>query len=185
LKGRLFIENRQRTLRIDARYLRRLTDKLIRELLQIENFDLGIYLVNAARMAEMNKTFLQHEGPTDVITFDYQDKDGPALHGEIFICTDEAVAQARQFRTTWQSELTRYLIHGVLHLRGFDDLRPVARRKMKREEERLLRQLSDNVSLSKLAALQARAARKSEIQNRKSPGRFPLRKSARNPKLSA
>jgi probable rRNA maturation factor len=49
------------------------------------------------------------------------------------------MTQARQFRTSWQSELVRYIIHGVLHLRGFDDIRPADRRKMKREENRLLR----------------------------------------------
>ena len=46
------------------------------------------------------------------------------LHGEIFICVDEAVLQARKFRTSWQSEIVRYLVHGVLHLLGHDDSRP-------------------------------------------------------------
>ena len=46
------------------------------------------------------------------------------LHGEIFICVDEAVWQARKFRTSWQSEIVRYLVHGVLHLLGHDDSRP-------------------------------------------------------------
>ena len=45
------------------------------------------------------------------------------LHGEIFICVDEAIRQARRFGTIWQSEIVRYLIHGVLHLLGFDDSR--------------------------------------------------------------
>jgi probable rRNA maturation factor len=43
-----------------------------------------------------------------------------SLHGELFICLDDAVKQAREFRTTWQSELTRYVIHGLLHLCGHD-----------------------------------------------------------------
>ena len=73
------------------------------------------------------------------------------LHGEIFICVDEAVVQARRFRASWQSELVRYVIHGVLHLRGFDDLHPAGRRKMKREEDRLLREIALRFALSKLA----------------------------------
>src|SRR5439155_4782764 len=64
------------------------------------------------------------------------------LHGEIFICIDDAVKQARQFRTTWQSELVRYLTHGVLHAVGYDDLTPADRCVMKREENRLLGMLS-------------------------------------------
>jgi probable rRNA maturation factor len=73
------------------------------------------------------------------------------LHGELFICLEVAVAQARGFRTNWQTELARYVVHGVLHLRGFDDLQPAKRRKMKREEDRLLGQLSRRFDLKQLA----------------------------------
>jgi probable rRNA maturation factor len=73
------------------------------------------------------------------------------LHGELFICLDDAVAQAREFRTTWQAELARYVIHGVLHLRGFDDTTPAARRKMKRAENALLRGLARRLALARLA----------------------------------
>jgi ssRNA-specific RNase YbeY (16S rRNA maturation enzyme) len=66
----------------------------------------------------------------------------PVPHGELFICLDDAVAQAREFRTTWQRELVRYIVHGVLHLCGHDDHAAVPRRVMKREENRLLRELS-------------------------------------------
>ena len=73
------------------------------------------------------------------------------VHGEIFICIDEAVTQARRFRTTWPSELVRYLVHGILHLQGYDDLTPAARRKMKREENRLLQQLARHYLLQRLS----------------------------------
>jgi len=91
-------------------------------------------------MAALNWQHLQHEGPTDVITFGYADG-GKVLHGELFICIDVAVEQARQFRTTWQDELMRYVIHGILHLQGYDDMEPAKRRIMKRAENRLLKQL--------------------------------------------
>jgi rRNA maturation RNase YbeY len=91
----------------------------------------------------------------------------PALFGEIFICPDEALIQARRFRTSWQSELARYLIHGVLHLRGFDDRRPADRRRMKREEDRLLSQLSHACPLSQLTG-KRRSRRRSSIFHRKS-----------------
>src|SRR5213596_1423422 len=85
------------------------------------------------------------------------------LHGEIFICIDDAVKQARQFRTTWQSELVRYLIHGVLHLVGYDDLTLAGRCVMKREENRLLRMLSRRFSFRHLANPRPSPARKSQI----------------------
>ena len=64
------------------------------------------------------------------------------LHGEIFVCLDEAMSQARRFRTTWQRELVRYVVHGVLHLLGYDDLNNRARRRMKAAEDTLVRQLA-------------------------------------------
>src|SRR5205823_2606048 len=83
----------------------------------------------------------RYRGPTDVITFDYREESVkalpcPALHGEIFICVEKAIRQAREFRVSWPGELTRYLVHGVLHLLGFKDLRAADRQRMKREEDR-------------------------------------------------
>jgi len=114
-------------------------------------FDLGIYLVAAAEMTRLNEGFLKHQGSTDVITFDYSDKMERAGCAEIFVCLDEALAQARRFRTTWEAELVRYILHGLLHLCGFDDSRASARRKMKREENRLLRKIAAEFDFSKLA----------------------------------
>jgi rRNA maturation RNase YbeY len=68
---------------------------------------------------------------------------------------DEAVAQAGRFRTTWHTELVRCTIHGILHLLGFDDLNPVARRKMKRAENRWLRELARRFTLTRLARRRA------------------------------
>jgi len=142
VSGTLFIRNRQRARAIDLRFLRCLTRTLLRDLLAQPNFELGIYLVARAEITWLNETFLQHQGSTDVITFDYGENPAAGLPGEIFICIDEAISQARKFRTTWQKELVRYIIHGVLHLCGHDDRRASARRRMKTQEDRLLRQLA-------------------------------------------
>ena len=89
----------------------------------------------------------------------------PTLHGEIFICLDDAVKQAREFQTTWQSELVRYVIHGLLHLHGHDDLRPAARRLMKREENRLLKATAAQFPISKLGLLAVRRKSQSAFRN--------------------
>jgi len=130
---------------------------LLTELLELEAFDLSIIIVRAPEMAHINQSFLQHEGSTDVITFDYAETGTRntqhatrSLHGELFICINDAIAQAREFRTTWQSELARYVIHGVLHLRGYDDIRAADRRKMKREETRLLQEITRLFPLKEL-----------------------------------
>jgi len=99
-----------------------------------------VQFVSARRSTELNGKFLQHEGPTDIITFDYGST-SQRLCGELFICVAEAIRQAGEFDTTWEEELRRYVLHGLLHLRGFDDLDPAARRTMKREENRLMRRI--------------------------------------------
>ena len=136
----LLIRNRQRVRRINPRLFRKILLAALDNLC-VEQFELGIHIVGAAEMTRLNETFLRHKGSTDVITFDYSSlvtRHSSLLHGEIFLCIDEAIAQAKRFRTNWQSELVRYAIHGVLHLLGYDDKRADARRKMKREENKML-----------------------------------------------
>jgi probable rRNA maturation factor len=146
----VIIANRQRTKKINTRLLKQIVNELLAEL-KIPKAILGINLVAAAEMTLVNEAFLKHAGSTDVITFDYTDKtDGTILAGEIFVCVDEAIVHAKKFKTKWQSEIVRYIIHGVLHLFGHDDRGVVVRQKMKREENHLLRKISNKFSLAQI-----------------------------------
>lgn len=116
--------------------------RAVRHVLQselgLEAYCLGILLVPDSLMTRVNESFLGHEGSTDVITFDHTEPGPmPSLHGELYICPDEAERQARKFRVHWTEEILRYAIHGILHLRGFDDHAPEDQVIMKREEDRL------------------------------------------------
>ena len=145
---------RQRVLKLERALWRRLACCLLQEMLAHGDYQLGVHFVGATEMARLNETFLGHQGSTDVITFNHQEKGDPRhLYGEIFISVDDAVIQARQFRACLPSELTRYLIHGVLHLEGFDDGSPASRRAMKRRENSLLKELSGRFDLGRLARL--------------------------------
>jgi probable rRNA maturation factor len=136
--------------KIDLRLLERITSAALEEL-KIAKAELGIVLVGAKESASLNEKFLGHEGSTDVITFDYSEGAAKGqLHGEIFICVAEAEKQAKEFKTDWRSEVVRYVVHGILHLIGHDDLQPAARKKMKLVEGRLVRELSRRFALSKL-----------------------------------
>jgi len=141
------IASRQRTLWIDVRYVRLIVGWLLDELWPAVGLDLGVCFVGSREIAGLNESFLQHKGPTDVITFNYSGPDQiveperRALHGEIFICVDEALVQARRFHTAWQSELVRYIVHGMLHLSGYGDRRAADRRRMKRAEDQWLRRV--------------------------------------------
>ncbi len=174
MSSSLTLGNRDCTRAVDLRLLRRMAKTLLETLLGQKEFDLDICLVGSAEMIRLNENFLRHKGSTDVITFDYAENAGQASRpppslssaawkrhrpesgafvprGEIVICLEEAAAQAHRFRTTWPTELARYLVHGVLHLQGFDDVRPADRRRMKREENRLLGQLARRFDFLKLA----------------------------------
>ena len=156
MKRTLSLINRQRVRSVDLRRLRRIVQAILREVWPAGSFDLVIYLVAGPEMTRLNETFLHHKGSTDVITFDYSETVGQAsrlsgrdtqaartaLHGEIFICLDEAASQARRFRATWESELVRYIVHGVLHLLGHDDQEARSRRRMKKAEDGLVRHLA-------------------------------------------
>ncbi len=155
----LSVANRQRVKKINTRLLRQIVAELFAEL-EISKAELGIHLVGAKEMARVNWGFLKHEGSTDVITFDHNENCGkrlartlapPRLHGELFICVDEAVSQAKEFKSSWQAEVVRYVVHGILHLLGHDDLKPDLRRKMKREENRLVRRLAKRFALAQLS----------------------------------
>jgi len=61
------------------------------------------------------------------------------------------MTQAKEFKSSWQAEVVRYVVHGVLHLLGYDDLKPALRRRMKREENRLMRLLEREFTFARLA----------------------------------
>jgi probable rRNA maturation factor len=161
----LHFRNRHPDRKVRLEHLRRITQTLMQETWRDGGFDLAICLVAAPEMTRLNEEFLRHKGSTDVITFDYSEKVGQAsrlpylsvprrgvrdtrtaspasLHGEVVVCLDEAVCQARRFRITWQSELVRYVVHGVLHLLGYSDRNRQARRRMKVAEDALVRRLA-------------------------------------------
>ena len=114
--------------------LRRITEGLLDQLFPGRSPEISTYFVASRKMALLNEKYLGHEGPTDVITFDYGE-DG----GEIFICPDVALVQAKEFGTTPQLELVRYIVHGLLHLKGYDDRNTKDRAQMKTAEDKWVR----------------------------------------------
>lgn len=98
---------------------------------------LFINFIDSEKIKRINKEFLQHDYSTDVITFNYSENDD-AVDGEIFISIDDAAEFAKKYKATLNLELNRLVIHGILHLRGFDDINKNDRLKMKKMENNLL-----------------------------------------------
>ncbi|MBR6758629.1 MAG: rRNA maturation RNase YbeY [Bacteroidaceae bacterium] len=85
---------------------------------------------------EVNKAFLQHDYYTDIITFDYSV--GRIISGDVFISVDTVMSNAQGLGVSYDSELLRVIIHGVLHLCGIDDKGPGEREIMERCENEAL-----------------------------------------------
>jgi probable rRNA maturation factor len=91
--------------------------------------EIFVWLISDRRMSQLHRQFLGEIGPTDVLTFQ---------HGEIFISVDTAKRHARMFRNSFVRELQRYIVHGLLHLHGFNDQTPAEARSMKGVQQKIL-----------------------------------------------
>ncbi len=133
------VHNRQRTIVVDLASLRHFAVGVLPScaaeggcgLTNLE--EVNVVLVSDRKISELHRRFMQIAGPTDVITFQ---------HGEIFISVETALRQATAYGTTLQHELRLYLVHGLLHLHGFNDHEPAARREMQRLQERIVARAS-------------------------------------------
>ena len=143
------VRNQQRQVSVVSKEIRKVATILMDELRETNAYDLTIVFVNETRMAKINLKHLHHEGATDIITFDYTTP--TLLHGELIICPAVASEHAAQYQVTLGHEIARNIVHGVLHLLGYDDGQTIARNKMKREEERLLKILARRCALDTLS----------------------------------
>ena len=129
------LENRFLLLRQLAKIFRRLVviackvhqsvDDVARNLPEIE-----VNLVDDSEIARIHVEFMNVQGPTDVITFD---------HGEIFVSTETAEAQRQSHGNSLHREVALYIVHGLMHLAGYDDRSQEAFRQMADQQESVLR----------------------------------------------
>lgn len=98
-----------------------------------------VIFVDDPTLQKMHAEYLNDPEPTDVITFDLGDE---AVEGEIYISVDRAREQAAFYQVSLQQEISRLIIHGLLHLKGYDDREEPDRLKMKNIEDRLVGMLS-------------------------------------------
>jgi rRNA maturation RNase YbeY len=87
-------------------------------------------------LLEMNQSYLEHDYYTDIITFDYTE-DG-VVSGDLFISLDTVKSNAEKFGTSYEDELNRVIIHGILHLCGFKDKTPEEEAIMRKKEDEAL-----------------------------------------------
>lgn len=103
----------------------------------IAEADISLALVDDPQIHELNRRFLDHDEPTDVLSFALEQRSG-YVEGEIVVSADTAAARAVQFNWPPADELLLYVVHGTLHLAGYDDKTPKLRSEMRRRERHYL-----------------------------------------------
>ncbi len=99
--------------------------------------EIAYIFVDDKKILNVNQQYLQHDYYTDIITFDYSDND--TISGDIFISLDTVRSNAEQIGTTYEQELSRVIIHGILHLCGINDKGPGEREMMEVAEDKALK----------------------------------------------
>ncbi len=120
-RSKIEVQNSQRRRCVNVQELQRFAERALQLVLRVPSVassglqnlaSLRVILVSDRRMAALHRKFMNMQGATDVITFQ---------HGEIFVSVETAQRNAARFCTSTKNELKLYLVHGLLHLHGFDD----------------------------------------------------------------
>lgn len=134
---RIAIADQQTALKLPRPRLREVARTTLRSQ-GIREADISLALVDDPTIHALNRRHLEHDYATDVLSFLLSDTgragEVAALEGEIIVSTETAIRQAAEYGWSAEDELTLYLVHGLLHLCGFDDHTAADRRKMRAAE---------------------------------------------------
>lgn len=135
VKGRLKINvfNTHPTFRPDKRKIARIVKNVLKGESR-ENAEVNIIFINDGDMIALNKKFLNRNYSTDVISFPLSEDYQSLLEGEVYINVDQGRRQAREFNVRVMNEIFRLVIHGILHLVGYDDRTKHKRARMMQKE---------------------------------------------------
>jgi probable rRNA maturation factor len=128
------IQNLQTKIPISPAAIKTAIRKVLKKL-ELKDGLLSFVFVDDRKMRAVNKCYLNHDYATDVLTFDLSEGN---LEGEIVISLQTAKRNAAEYGNSLQAEIVLYMVHGVLHLLGYDDHRPSDTKKMRAKEKQLL-----------------------------------------------
>jgi probable rRNA maturation factor len=138
--GKIAIASQQEAVPIDRKQMR----EIVRNVLDgegVADAEISLAFVDNPTIHTLNKRYLDHDEPTDVLSFPLSEPDAKKLAGELVIGAEVAQAQAQERGHDVQSELALYVIHGLLHLCGFDDKSEAGAGQMRQRERHYLQQL--------------------------------------------
>jgi probable rRNA maturation factor len=139
------IVNQQKLMNVPEEKIRAVLRHVMLEELGHE-VNVSVAIVTDKRIAELNKAFLNHIGPTDVLAFPFGEghanAKGEDVFGEIVISAERARQEARRRNIDPEIELILYALHGMLHLAGYDNRSIIEEQEMRRREAEVLRALA-------------------------------------------
>lgn len=124
----------------DYRIIKKETISLVKNVLKAEKIktaNINVVFENDEFILYLNKNYLKHNWITDVISFSFNDDE--KIDGEIYIGVQQAERQAKEYGVGFDEEISRLVIHGVLHLIGYDDIKLTERKKMRYKENLYLK----------------------------------------------
>jgi probable rRNA maturation factor len=133
------VTNAQSQLPADKKRLGRVVRIILKDE-SIERAEVGVAVVDDPTIAQLHQRYLNDPSPTDVLSF-LLERSPKHLEGEIVVSADTAAASAPNYNWTAADELLLYVIHGALHLVGYDDTTPQKRSKMREKESEYLARL--------------------------------------------
>jgi probable rRNA maturation factor len=108
---------------------------------EIKDYEISLAFVDNATIHRLNKQYLDHDEPTDVLSFPYSAANAKKLEGELVLGVEVAQEQANERGHDVHAELALYVIHGLLHLCGYDDKTQADEKAMRDREQYYLKQL--------------------------------------------
>ena len=132
----ILIANRQSLLKIDQARLRKVLEHLFVSAGYTAG-EMSLAIVDNAAIHTVNREFLQHDYPTDVLSFPFTNTK-PLLEGEVIASAEYAIAEAERYHWPADDELLLYFVHGALHCIGFDDTTPAAAKHIRTQERAVL-----------------------------------------------
>ena len=142
---RIIITNTQKKIKLNKKKIKLIAFKTLQALAQPEETQVALSFVTRYRIKKVNSKYFCKDRVTDVIALSYDDSMASNIHegylGDILICPSVANINARLYGNTFFTELSLYIIHGILHLLGYDDTSSKAEIKMRKKEQEILKRI--------------------------------------------
>jgi probable rRNA maturation factor len=135
------VTSRQSAMMIDTSLIEKAARLVLRGE-QVQSADLSIAIVDDQMIQQLNRQYLEHDYPTDVLSFPL-DRQATCVEGEIIVSAQTAIRESSQYGWSAEKELLLYVVHGALHLLGYDDQSADQSQMMRAKEREYLAQLSD------------------------------------------